>query len=75
MDRDFAGSWKVSCKVEFDWPIDEPNVYFEVRFYDRDGFQTDYINEIANLKAGRNLVHITGYTEPGWDEYDFFVRS
>lgn len=65
----------MSCRVEFDWPIDEDGVYFEVRFYDRDDFQTDFINEIANLKAGRNKVHVTGFTEPGWTRYEFFVRS
>lgn len=67
--------WDVSCRVEFDWPSDEDGVYFEVRFFDGDDFQVDFINEIVNLRAGRNKVHLTGWTVSGWSTYRVFSRS
>ncbi len=65
IDDDFAGGyWEVSCRLELDWGGDEDDVYFEVRFYDEEGFQVDRINEWVNLKAGRNVATLTGYSKP-----------
>ncbi len=76
LDRNIMNGerWDVSCVVEFDWPTAEENVYFEVRFFDGDDFQVDFINEIVNLKAGRNKVHLTGWTKSGWTSYAVFTR-
>ncbi|MDE0233253.1 MAG: hypothetical protein OXI56_06975 [bacterium] len=65
IDDDFAGDhWEVSCRLELDWGGTEDGVYFEVRFYDEEGFQVDRINERVNLKPGRNVVTLTGYSKP-----------
>lgn len=72
LDRDVAGSWEVSCKLEFDWQ-GEPmsGEYFEVCFLDEEGFKVDFGNEISDVRRGQNTILITTYSRP-YHSYELF---
>lgn len=73
LDTLTTGSKEVSCLLEFYYDANCVGNYFEVRFYDADGYQVDYINEIAPVRPGKNTVTVTGYSRP-FSSYEVFVN-